>query len=215
MKNQESRTTLKLVFCLLALLFLLSSGCVAIITNRGPRVNVEPNPDQLQFRSLAVLPFSAPAGAAEAGWLVADEFARKLLAENLYQVVRKDLVGAALAEGNVDPVRGADVSDLRDVGRRLEVDAVLIGAINRYERYNKSSTTEDYHAAIVSLGAQLLDIQTGTILWDVTQTIQAERNIWTGDLPPTLEKLAQMAVAEMVLTLEVSLEEAQNSSVGP
>ena len=209
MRNWENRFSLKLVCGLLALWVLAVGGCVPIITNRGPRINVEPRPDQLRFSSLVVLPFSSPADAEEAGWLVADIFARKLTSENLYAVVRKDLVEAALMENDVDPIRGADASVLRNMGRSLNAEAILIGTINRYERYNKSDVTEDYHGAIVTLGAQLVNVQEGTIVWDVTQTIQAERNIWTGDLPPPLAKLAEMAIAEMVITLEASLQEAQ------
>lgn len=212
MRNRGDNFYLKCICSLLAIGILASGGCAAIITNRGPRVNVEPRPDQLGFSRLAVLPFASPPGAPDAGWVAADAFARRLIADNKYDVIRKDLVEAVLGEAKVDPIAGAEASALRDVGRRLGAEAVLIGAVNRYERYNKSALTEDYHGAMVSLSAQLINVQDGTILWDVAQALQAERNVWTGEMPPTLERLTEMAVAEMALTLEVVLEKAQRGS---
>ncbi|MBU1001578.1 MAG: DUF799 family lipoprotein [Proteobacteria bacterium] len=147
----------------LALALILPTGCAK------PMNYVHPNADLSYVRSVAIVPFKN---------LTQEKFAE----EKVMHVVSTEMLrcGVDVVEfGEVEKVLrgegyGKDEGTISHkvaeaAGRRLGVQAFLVGAVQEYGQSSKGS--DGYSEVCVSL--RLLDANTGTILWEATHSLKS------------------------------------------
>lgn len=140
----------------LTLCLALWVGCAAsspFYLRRGARLGF--------IKRVAVFPFQNHSEDKFAAERMRDLVITALLARDVFDVVPPEEVDALLREEGLEEASALEASTLRRMGKRLNVQAFVLGAVNRYEEERRGS----YAYPVVALSLQLLDADTGTILW--------------------------------------------------
>jgi PBP1b-binding outer membrane lipoprotein LpoB len=99
-----------------------------------------------------------------AGSIMADLFAEKLLATGMYQLVERKQIKKVLDEHGFSMSGLLDNASLEEVGRILEVDGLVLGNVSEYA----DLMCAVYWGCVVSFSARLIDTKTGLVEWSVS-----------------------------------------------
>lgn len=182
-------------------LILLSLSSLSILVNACaviPKHYVRPGADITGVKAVAVLPFEN---------FTSDEFAnekvrRSVIIEFLRRgidVVEPGEVLRVLNELKVKSLGSIQVDDIRNIGKKLDVQAVIMGSVETFRMSKGISVT--YPEVSVSL--RLLESLSGNTAWSVSHT-SGGASFWTrhfGAEGSALDETAGKVVKEALDTL--------------
>jgi len=149
--------TRKFIFLLLILGFI--SGCSLSAT---PHAYVRKNHDQSVVKKVAVLSFYNNTKSAEANKIVRGAFVANLVGMRKFKVEFPGNIKSFLIGERIVVRTGVDLNTINLMGRRLGVDAVIIGRIEEFVGINGKKRDV---VPVVSISARMVDARTGEILW--------------------------------------------------
>jgi TolB-like protein len=152
---------------ILGLALFLHAGCAS------DDVYFEPNMDFGSLQSVAVLPFQNLTSAQEAGERVRDTFMGMLLATGAVYVLPPGEVARGLSKLSRISAEGPSTDQIKQLGTILDVDAVITGVVREYGSVRSGATS----ANIVSVSLQMIEVQSGLIVWSASST-QGGVTIW-------------------------------------
>ncbi|MEI7904546.1 MAG: CsgG/HfaB family protein [Candidatus Firestonebacteria bacterium] len=152
----------KYIFALTAVM-LLASACAVKYT-------MKKDYDFSKIKRIAVINFSDNSGFRNSGEVVADEFVMQMIGKG-YNVIERNKIEVLLRERQI-----ADLSDYKQIGRLLGVDAIITGSVIKYHEnmeqtvYFTDSTGKMTSQIImtqaeVEISARMIDAATGEIVW--------------------------------------------------
>ena len=140
------------------LIFLLITGCAS----KGYlKSYIREGIDPTFVKKVAVLRFENHTKKKEVAERMRDIVTMEALALGLFDVVDRTIVDEVLTEEGVEGGMGLDRNTVRRLGKRLGVQALLIGSVNAYEMVREGS----YSYPVVSLSLRLIDVASGEIIW--------------------------------------------------
>jgi polysaccharide biosynthesis protein PelC len=118
------------------------------------------------IQAVAFMPFANLTRDSMAGERVRDIFVTKLLATGAIYVVPVGEVARGLAKTEVVSPATPSPEEAVKLGGILKVQAVITGSVREYGEVRSGTTS----ANIVSIGAQLIETQTGRVVWSASST---------------------------------------------
>lgn len=156
-KVSKSEWTRRFIFLLVILGFI--SGCSSFGT---PYTYVRKNLDQRVVKKVAVLSFYNDTKITEASKIVTGAFIANLIKTRKFKVEFSGNVKSFLVSERIIVRTGIDLDTIKLAGKKLGVDAVIIGCIEEFigTEKNKKSVVP-----VVSISSRMVDVRTGKILW--------------------------------------------------
>jgi TolB-like protein len=146
---------------LVALVFLAS--CAPKVTRPVFR---DPAMDFGAIQTVGVMPFQNLTRESLAADRVRDVFINGLLSTGALYVVPVGEIARAVARAEIQAPTTPSPEDVVKVSSALKVQAVILGAVQEYGELRSGSTS----ANVVSLSVQMLEGQTGKVVWTATST---------------------------------------------
>lgn len=145
---------------------------------------------------IAVVPFSNLSEDQQADRKVIGYVLARLLSSGAYVVVEPALVDSAMAD--MRSRADLDGPQMKQLASKLGVRLLLMGAISEY-----GPSRTGANQATVSLSARLVDTSNSTIVWAsvASRTGGADESLFGGGGSPSLSKLTQGAVDQLVKTM--------------
>jgi len=142
---------------------MLIGGC-----GKSVRVYVHPDADLSFYEKVGVLPFRSLAADRFAGEKFGIEFTTALLATESFEVVDYGIfVNQVMkAIGTRVPADGPSAEQLIQIGEATGVQGIFYGTVMQYEMAPSASGTFPN----ISVEARFIDIETGTVVWMITQS---------------------------------------------
>ncbi len=153
------------VACAIFLVLLLLQGCAD--TGTASRTFVRENVDLAYVTRVAVLPFANNTQDDFAAQRIRDITATQILAMGIFDVVDRGIVDSALREMAIDKDTPLDVPVVKRLGKRLGVQAFVLGTVNSVGENRRGSFTYPE----VSLTLELLDSDSAQVLWRCSDTL--------------------------------------------
>jgi hypothetical protein len=173
------------------LLILFFGGCAG----GGVRYH-NPDMDFAAIRRVAVLPFANLTRDASAAERVRDVFTTMLLATHTMYVLPPGEVFRGISRaGMADPTRPSSEEAKRLAGI-VSADAVITGVVREYGEVRSGQSV----ANMVSLSLQMMEAQTGTVVWSAESTkggITVRDRLFGGGGEP-MNKVTQDAVDDLL-----------------
>ncbi|MFP3983350.1 MAG: penicillin-binding protein activator LpoB [Desulfurivibrionaceae bacterium] len=148
---------------LLFLACLALAGC-AVTSSQETYKRTDMNFGML--RSVAVLPFQNLTSEEEAAARVRDTFSGMLLATEALEVLPPGEMQRGLNRVNPENRHSPTLEEIKELGSVLKVDAVITGTLREYETLRSGAS----EAHVISLSLQMLEVETGTIIWSASST---------------------------------------------
>jgi hypothetical protein len=142
---------------------LFLAGCAL----SGPQNDfTNPNMDFSAIQTVAVLPFQNLTADDQAAERVRDSFMGMLLATDAFYVLPPGEVARGLNRAGMRSPQTPTVEEIKAVSAILEVQAVITGVLREYGTVRSGSA----EANLVSLSLQMIETQTGSIIWSASST---------------------------------------------
>ncbi|MEJ2191229.1 MAG: hypothetical protein P8Y39_02620 [Nitrospirota bacterium] len=139
--------------------FLLLGGLVLAGCGYRPSAHVAPGVDMKGIREVGVLPMDNLTGEKGADEKVRQAVMSELLAHGI-RIVEPGEVNSVLIDLQIRSLRTLTAEEMRQIGGRLHVDAIVAGAVSAYEMHKGSRVTYPE----VSIHLTLYDANTGHII---------------------------------------------------
>lgn len=149
--------------CLTCCALLFIGGCA---TTPSPPDYTNQTMDFGAVRSVAVLPFQNLTSDDQAGERVRDAFMGMLLSTEAIYVLPPGEVSRGINRASMRTPQTPTVEEIIKLKGLLDVDAVLTGVLREYGSVRSGSA----EANLVSLSLQMIETQTGTIVWSASST---------------------------------------------
>ena len=159
MKQKKSVLGHLIIYCLLPLL----AGCSS---NLSTPDYTSQQMDFSAVRSVAVLPFQNLTQDDQASERMRDAFMGMLLATEVIYVLPPGEVARGINRAGIRTPQTPSVEDIKKLKGVLEVDAVITGVLREYGTARSGSA----EANMVSLSLQMIETQTGTVVWSAVAT---------------------------------------------
>ncbi|KPK28212.1 MAG: penicillin-binding protein activator LpoB [Desulfobacterales bacterium SG8_35_2] len=158
------KTKIKLLPIILVwVLVVLVSGC-AKKTENGVYMNEMV--DFASIQTVAVMPFENLTDTEDAAARVRDVFMNMLLAtEAVYVLPTGEVFRGISRVGMQNPV-APSIDEIKSLANILEIDVVVTGVVREYQLVRSGASS----ANIVSLSLQMIEADTGTIIWSAAST---------------------------------------------
>ncbi len=185
-------------FFLIGILFIvfISSGC----GGRGiPAFYISHDIDFSFIKRVAVLPLDNLTNEKFAGDAVRQVVISELLASGLVDVVCPGDAIAAIESLKLKPGQSLSAEHIKAVGKSLKVQAVIIGAVNKYGEIREGNIS----APEVAITLMMADTSSGSIIWSVTKT-RGGAGFWArhfGTRAETMSEAVLKVVREALHTL--------------
>jgi len=154
--------TCKSITTFLCILFLIS-GC----GGRGtPGFYINQDIDFSYIKRVAVLPLDNLTGDKFAGDAVRHVVISELLATRLVDVACPGDAIAAIESMKIKPGTALSAEQIKAVGKSLNVQAVILGAVNKYGEVREGNISSPE----VTVTLMMADTGSGSIIWSVTKT---------------------------------------------
>lgn len=180
---------------LLFIIFIIS-GCAG----KGvPTFYINQDIDFSFIKRVAVLPLDNLTNERFAGEAVRQVVISELLASGLVDVVVPGEAMAAIEKLKLKPGQSLDVEQIIAVGKALKVQAVIMGAVNKYGEIREGNVS----APEVSITLMMADTSSGSIIWSVTKT-RGGASFWArhfGARSETMSETVLKVVREALHTL--------------
>jgi TolB-like protein len=150
---------------LISVLLVCVSGCA---NKGGSQKGVFFN-EQVDFASIetvAVMPFQNFSDDSDSAERVRDVFMGMLLATEAVYVLPPGEVHRAISRVGVVNPAAPSIEEIKSLAGILKVDVVITGAVREYQLLRSGAST----ANIISLSLQMIETETGTIIWSASST---------------------------------------------
>lgn len=195
MRGVNIMKLLKQLFSL-SVIFLLISGC----GGRGsPSFYISQDIDFSFIKRVAVLPLDNLTNDKFAGDAVRQVVISELLASGLVDVVCPGDAVAALETLKLKAGQSPNAEQIKAIGKALKVQAVIIGAVNKYGEIRDGNVS----APEVAITLMMADTGSGSIIWSVTKT-RGGAGFWArhfGARADTMSEAVLKVVREAIKTL--------------
>ncbi|WP_041245386.1 GNA1162 family protein [Geotalea uraniireducens] len=175
----------------LAVIYVATIGCAT-----PAEIFRDPNMDFGSIRSVAVLPFANLTRDNQAADRVRDVFSHMLLATGAIYVVPAGEVVRGISRVGIANPAAPSPEDITKLAGIIKVDAVVTGVVREYGEVRSGSSG----ANIISLSLQMIETQTGRIVWTASATKggigMSERLLGGGGEP--MNKITEQAVNELI-----------------
>jgi len=149
--------TRKFIFLLVILEFI--SACSSATT---PYTYVRKNHDQPEVKKVAIFAFHNNTMIAEASKIVTGAFVASLVEMRKFKVEFPGNIKSFLVSERIIVRTGVDLNTIKLMGKRLGVDAVIIGWIEEFVGIEEKQRGV---IPLVSISSRMVDVRTGKILW--------------------------------------------------
>jgi len=163
------RTKSKFIIILTVCLFLFS--CAGAQLKKTSYFNWKVNIKKI--KKIAVLPFKNYTKNKEMGKTLREIVIAEILANNIFDVVDPSITDLVLYEEGVDKNLKMDEATIRRIGKKLGVQALLIGSLTYLENVRNGS----YVYPVIGISLRLIDVKTGDIIWEC-KGIKSGYNLW-------------------------------------
>lgn len=147
-------------------------------------------------RTVAVLPFANLTRDNTSSERVRDVFTTMLMATGgVYALPSGEVARGVIRTGIANPV-SPSVEEAVKLGGILKVDALITGVVREYGEVRSSTAT----ANVISLGMQMVETQTGRVVWTATATeggIGVTDRLFGGGGRP-MNEITEKAVNEII-----------------
>lgn len=148
----------KIVRVIFITLLLLVAGC----SHSVPNIYVKKGYEQLTAGKVAVFPFYNDTKFAEASRVVTDTFVASLVKQGKFRVEFPGNIKKFLVMERIIVRTGVDVDTIKLMGKRLGVNAVIIGRVDEFVGLQLKKKDV---IPVVSISSRMVDARTGKILW--------------------------------------------------
>ncbi len=156
-KVSKAERTRRFIFLLVILGFI--SGCSSSGT---PYTYVRKNHDQPAVKKVAVLSFYNNTKITGASKIVTGAFIANLIKTRKFKVEFSGNIKSFLVSERIIVRTGIDLNTIKLAGKRLGVDAVIIGRVEEFIGIEKKKRSV---IPVVSISSRMVDARTGKILW--------------------------------------------------
>jgi TolB-like protein len=111
-----------------------------------------------RLKKIAVLPFYNISGRREAGKMVANSFVTEIFIVGKYRVEEPGNIMQFMIQENINVVGEMGIDRIKILGRRLGVDAVLVGIVDVFDDGARNTPR-------ISITARLVESESGKIVW--------------------------------------------------
>ena len=153
-------STLSRIFPLLLLALSLAACASSEATYKNATMNFG------AVQSVAVLPFENLTTDDDASARVRDTFMGMLLATEAMYVQPPGEVQRGIDRAGIPQPTQPPADKIQSIGKILGVDAVITGVLREYGQVRSGQT----QANIISLSLQLMEVETGTVVWSGAAT---------------------------------------------
>jgi TolB-like protein len=112
-----------------------------------------------QIRKLAVLPFDNISENKQAGQIVASIYVTELFKTGRFLVEEPGNIRQFMIQERIDTIGEVELDRLKILGRRLGVDAVVVGTVEEFEDGRRDGVP------IVSITTRMVTSATGRVIW--------------------------------------------------
>lgn len=187
--------TRKFIFLLVILGFI--SGCSSSGT---PYTYARKNHDEPVVKKVAVLSFYNNTKSAGASKIVTGAFISNLIKTRKFKVEFSGNIKSFLVSERIIVKTGVNLDTIKLMGRRLGVDAVILGRIDEFVGMNKKKRDV---VPVVSISSRMVDARTGKILWMAQHRRTGDDYIKVLDFGKvrSVGELTRKVVLEMIETM--------------
>ena len=187
--------TRKFIFLLVILEFI--SACSSATT---PYTYVRKNHDQPGVKKVAIFSFHNNTMIAEASKIVTGAFVASLVKTKKFKVEFPGNIKSFLVNERIIVRTGVDLDTIKRMGRRLGVDAVIMGRIEEFVGMEEKKRGV---IPVVSISSRMVDVRTGKILWMAQHRRTGDDYIKVLDFGKvrSVGELTKKVVLEMIKTM--------------
>ncbi|MEA1900537.1 MAG: hypothetical protein U9N47_07215 [Thermodesulfobacteriota bacterium] len=187
--------TKKFIFLLVILQFI--SACSSATT---PYAYVRKNHNQPVVKKVAIFSFHNNTMIAEANKIVTGSFVASLVKMRKFKVEFSGNIKNFLVSERIIVRTGVDLNTIKLMGRRLGVDAVIMGRIEEFVGMEEKKRGV---IPAVSISARMVDVRTGKILWMAQHRRTGDDYIKVLDFGKvrSVGELTKKVVLEMIETM--------------
>lgn len=156
----------------------------------------DPNMDFSLVQTVAVMPFENLSTQSVAAGRVQDVFTTMLQATGAVYVLPPGEVARGIQRAGVTDPTAPTAEEVAGVARILGADVVITGTLREYGTVRSGSTS----ANVVSLSVQMLETQTGKIVWSASSTrggVKASQRVFGGGGRP-MDVVTSQAVNDLL-----------------
>ena len=122
--------------------------------------------DFASIQSVAVMPFQNLTDTEDAAERVRDVFMSMLLATEAVYVLPPGEVFRGISRGGMIDPATPSLDEIKSLAGILNIDVVITGVLREYQLVRAGAST----ANIISLSLQMIESETGTIIWSASST---------------------------------------------
>ncbi|MCD4763859.1 MAG: CsgG/HfaB family protein [Desulfobacterales bacterium] len=187
--------TRKFIFLLVILEFISACSSATI-----PYAYVRKNHDQPGVKKVAIFSFHNNTTIAEASKIVRGAFVASLVKTKKFKVEFPGNIKSFLVNERIIVRTGVDLDTIKCMGRRLGVDAVIMGRIEEFVGMEEKKRGV---IPVVSISSRMVDVRTGKILWMAQHRRTGDDYIKVLDFGKvrSVGELAKKVVLEMIETM--------------
>jgi len=153
----------KYILIFMILITVMISGCIRA---NAPVYHINPDVDFSFFKDVAVLPLDNLTNNKASGEIVKQVVISELLASGLLDVVIPGEVMSAISELGIQNISSLNKSQIKALGKALNVEAVIMGSVDQYGEIRSGSMS----APEVTITLIMAEIESGNIVWSITLT---------------------------------------------
>ncbi len=191
--NKSSRTATRRMTAFLALILLAGMGCA---TRTSEVTFHDPNMDFSLVQTVAVLPFANFTPTSQAAARTRDVFMTMLQATGGLYVLPAGEVARGLSRSSIAQPSEPSPEEIVAFARIVNADAVITGTLREYGEVRSGSSS----AAVISIGLQMMEAQTGRVVWSASSTkggVDASDRLFGGGGKP-MDVVTRQAVRDLL-----------------
>lgn len=152
----------------------------------------------LQIRKIAVLPFNNITANKNAGQVVAKIYVTELFKTGKFLVEEPGNIRQFMIQERIETIGEVELDRLKILGRRLGVDAVVVGTVEEFEEYSRDGVP------VVSITARMVESASGRVIWSAQNKRRGDDYILVFEFGEvrTVTVLTERVVKEMVDTIK-------------
>ena len=152
----------KYTLTFMILITVMLSGCRGNV----PVHHIKQDVDFSFFKNVAVMPLDNLTNEKAAGDIVEQVVISELLASGLVDVVIPGEVMSAISELGIQNILSLNKSQIKALGKALNVEAVLMGSVEQYGEVRSGNLS----APEITITLMMAEVESGNIIWSITLT---------------------------------------------
>jgi len=188
MRMRKILSCLRVLICL-CLIFLIA--CATTVDTY-----IDPNMDFGAIKTVAVMPFTGLTRDQVIAERVRDVFINKLLSTGAVYVLPTGEVARGVARAEIQNPTAPSGEEVIKLAGIVKVQAIITGTVREYGEVRSGTTS----ANIISLSLQMIETQTGKIVWTASST-QGGISIWDrlfGGGGQPMNRITEKAVDDLI-----------------